>query len=250
MAMGLSYDGLEAEVCAELSDLVYELPYRIRSRIGGIVEGALIVLRTIPHRNFRILVAANDDAVYFVFRGTVFKSLRSWQANLAFARKIWMNGKVHGGFLGLLNRANTVYKPILARRDNREKRIYFTGHSQGGAVAFLAAMDNTRSLGTSRDWVNYTFGQPRTGNKQFCRISETRLGERCSRIANSRDLVVGVPFVWQGYDHIRDFLHDGGGGTMSRRRQNAGAGWPLVTASVKDHDMANYLKSAKKNSWR
>lgn len=246
MAPTFAYDGKEALTCARLSELVYELPYRIRLQIGGIVRNAQVTyFRTIPHRNSRILVATSNTTVYVVFRGTVFRSLRSWQANLSTNRKNWMNGKVHGGFLGVLNHAKPFFKPILAQRSNRTKEIYFTGHSQGGAVSFLAAMDNCRLILTSRLAKNYTFGQPRAGDRQFCRSAETRLGGNCSRIANRRDLVVGVPLVVQGYDHIRDFFHYNASGKIVRRRQSMWGGW--FHTSLKDHSMANYLAFAKKN---
>ncbi|SRR6266699_2948245 len=237
--------GQEALTCAGLSELIYELPYQIRLRIGGIVGNAQLAVRTIPHRNSRILVVASNTTVYVVFRGTVFGSLRSWQANLATNRKNWMNGKVHRGFLGVLKHAKPFFKPILAQRSNHTKEIYFTGHSQGGAVAFLAAMDNSRPIATSRLAKSYTFGQPRAGNRQFCRSAETRLGGSCSRIANGRDVVVGVPLVWQGYGHTRDFLHYNASGTIVRRRQSTGGGW--FHASIRDHSMANYRAFARKN---
>ncbi len=245
MASTYAYDGQEALTCARLSELVYKLPYQIRLRIGEVVENAQVAIRTIPHRNSRILVATSHSTVYVVFRGTVSGSLRSWQANLTTNRKNWMTGKVHGGFLEVLNHAKHFFKPILAQRSNRTKEIYFTGHSQGGAVAFLAAMDNTRLILTSRLAESYTFGQPRAGNRHFCRSAETRLGGSCSRLANGRDLVVGVPPVWQGYGHIRDFLHYNASGTIVRRRQSTGSGW--FHASVSDHSIAKYRAFARKN---
>lgn len=241
----MAYVGQEAFTCAALSELVYRMPYQIRLGIGTIVRNAQVTFRTISHRNSRVLVAVSNRTVYIVFRGTVFKSLRSWQANLSTNRMNWMNGKVHGGFLRVLNQAIPFFRPILAQSSNRSKDIYFTGHSQGGAVAFLAAMDNSRPISTSRLFKNYTFGQPRAGNAYFCRSAETRLGTGCSRVANRRDLVVGVPLVWQGYDHIRDFLYYDANGTIVRRRQRTRAGW--FHASIRDHSIANYRGFAQKN---
>jgi len=241
----MAYIGREALTCAELSELVYELPYRIRSRIGKIVGNAQVTVRTIPSKNSRILVAIGSTAIYVVFRGTVFKGLRSWQTNLATNRKNWMSGKVHGGFLGVLNLARPFFRPILAQCSNHMKDVYFTGHSQGGAVAFLAAIDNSRPISTSRISRNYTFGQPRAGNNQFCRSAEIRLRGSCSRVVNGRDLVVGLPIVLQGYGHFREYLHYGANGKITRRRQNMGSGW--FHANINDHFMANYRALALKN---
>lgn len=244
----MACSGKQALTCAGLSDLAYRGPHQIRrqiKRIAGIIGIATVAIRTIPHRNSRILVVTDSSAIYVVFRGTVMTSWPSWKANLTVTRTRWMNGKVHKGFLGLLNQARSFFKPKLAQISSRGKPIYFTGHSQGGAVAFLAAMDNIRLAITSRKAENFTFGQPRTGNKHFCRNAETRLRGNCHRIVNGRDLVVGVPFVLQGYDHIRDYLHYGVNQTIIRRRQAPGAGW--LSASVKDHSIANYLNAAQKN---
>jgi triacylglycerol lipase len=241
----MAYVGKEALTCAELSELVYQMPYQIRLRISAIVANAQVTFRTIPNRNSRVLVAVSNTTIYVVFRGTVFSSLRSWQANLSTNRRNWMNGKVHGGFLGILNYAIPFFRPILAQPGNRAKEIYFTGHSQGGAVAFLAAMDNSRPISTSRFFKSYTFGQPRTANAYFCRSAEARMGSSCSRVANRRDVVVGVPLVWQGYDHIRDFLHYDSIGVVFRRRQATRAGW--FHASIGDHSVTKYVSSAQKN---
>jgi len=243
----LSYDGQTALICAQLSDLAYKLPYQIRLRTNGIVGKAIIAIKTIQHGNLRVLTITTNTSVYIVFRGTDFSNKKSRQANILFLKKNWMKGKVHRGFLGLLDHAKIFYKPKVKQQINQTKNIYFTGHSQGGAVAFLAAMDNTRPASTAISATNYTFGQPRTGDKQFCRNAESRLGGDCLRITNNCDIVVGLPMVWQGYDHIRDYLHYNSRGALSRRHQRAGARWWNGFPSGKDHRMKNYLEASRKN---
>lgn len=171
-------------------------------------------------------------------------SVKSWMVNLSTLRRRWFGGKVHRGFSGVLTRAKPFFGPKLAGAGARPKEIYFTGHSQGGAVAFLAAMDGTRPGRSARFAMTYSFGQPRAGNARFCRQAERRLAGRCRRIVNKNDVVVGVPLVVQGYDHVRDYLHYDRNGSVARRRQ--GAGWWGFSAS--DHSMTGYLKIANKNS--
>ncbi|MDE2259240.1 MAG: hypothetical protein KGK17_02815, partial [Betaproteobacteria bacterium] len=104
---------------------------------------------------------------------------------------------------------------------------------------------NKRFNPTALTTKSYTFGQPRTGNKQFCRIAEIRLGRNHSRVVNRGDIVVGVPFVRQGFDHVRDFLQYDDRGVVIRRQQKEGAGWFHV--NIPDHFMKNYSASADKN---
>jgi len=170
-------------------------------------------------------------------------SWRSVYANLKVLRKIWRFGKVHRGFLGLLIVAKPFYLSNLQAHGGTQKDIFFTGHSQGGAVAFLAAMDNVQRGASYQGINNYTFGQPRTGDKSFCRRAELHLGSRCIRITNRRDIFVGLPLVSQGYDHTRDFFNYNSNGKITRKLQSAGAGWHGYSFTA--HRMVKYLGVAR-----
>ncbi|KAL2916242.1 hypothetical protein HK105_204333 [Polyrhizophydium stewartii] len=76
--------------------------------------------------------------------------------------------KVHGGFqeiyLGVRNTVQTAITDALDK--NPGFSVNFVGHSLGGALACLAAVDYLSLHGTSNaaNTFVYTYGQPRTGN--------------------------------------------------------------------------------------
>ncbi len=243
-----AYAGGAVNVSAQLCALCYELPYLIRARIGGLLQVTALSIRTFRNGNSRVVVVVTDDAVYVVIRGTVFTSLKSWMVNLDFGKKQWMNGKVHAGFLQMHVQAKSFYMPIIRRQSSRDKQVLFLGHSQGGAIAYLSAVDRMR-LGRVRQPVeNVTFGQPRTGDRAFSRLAEKRTGGACTRVTNSRDIVVGLPSVIQGYDHFRFSFHYESGGNVVRRLQAPGAGWFNPMPSISNHSMKRYAARAQLNS--
>ncbi|PTB37041.1 uncharacterized protein TrAFT101_007109 [Trichoderma asperellum] len=81
------------------------------------------------------------------------------------------NCTVHMGFLESWRSAREAVLPELkALRDKYPSRpIQLVGHSLGGAVACLAALELKVSLGWD-DVTVTTFGEPRTGNAQFARF--------------------------------------------------------------------------------
>jgi predicted lipase len=244
-----SYFGGIADICAQLSNLAYDNPSKLRAGFQLALGPTKVVLsiRTIQKDDFRVLVASSDDAIFVVFRGTVIKSWRSARSDLKVSRMGLMNGLVHRGFGALMLRTKPFYKRRVKRADNGKKSLYFTGHSLGGAVAFLAAMDHVFHGEPLQVRQTYTFGQPRAGNRQLCRNAETALQGRCVRIVNRSDLFVGQPAVLSGYDHIRDFFQYNRRGEVHRRRQFAGQGMPFNPLAIRHHFMKKYLKTARLN---
>lgn len=82
-------------------------------------------------RNFVYVVFTTSQFVVIAVRGTV--SLRDWGINLNALRS---RGKRRGYHLGFLREAESAVGP-LTERIEPGKRVYFTGHSLGGAVASI-----------------------------------------------------------------------------------------------------------------
>ena len=78
------------------------------------------------------------------------------------------NCTVHMGFLASWRSARKVVLPPLkaAREKHPSYPVHLVGHSLGGAVAALAALELRLSLGWEDVFVT-TFGEPRVGNRQF-----------------------------------------------------------------------------------
>ncbi|KAK3192690.1 hypothetical protein K4F52_001044 [Lecanicillium sp. MT-2017a] len=80
-------------------------------------------------------------------------------------RRVCTNCTVHSGFFGAWESAkDTVIAQLLElRREHPDLPVHLVGHSLGGAVACLAALELKTSLGWDNVVVT-TFGEPRVGN--------------------------------------------------------------------------------------
>ncbi|WP_294351802.1 lipase family protein [uncultured Clostridium sp.] len=115
-------------------------------------------------------VGLSDIGIIVSFRGTKCDSpteLKDWINNIKVKQVDFAPyGKVHKGFLGAVkNIQEEIIKKIkeLLNEDNSRK-LYITGHSKGGAMAFLmACMAETVGLTP----LVVTFGAPRVGDKEF-----------------------------------------------------------------------------------
>jgi predicted lipase len=105
------------------------------------------------------------------FRGS--KTLMNWILNLEFAHTDspfaeCLNCYVHRGFLDDYN--SVAVQVFVAVNQIREKygakRVLVTGHSLGGVLATLAAID-LKLHDSFSDVSLITFGEPRLGNAQF-----------------------------------------------------------------------------------
>ena len=78
-------------------------------------------------------------------------------------------------------------------------KIYITGHSLGGALAILCALEFSQQLLMPELVV--TFGQPRVGNAAFRDLYNAALLNRTFRVINQNDIVPRTPGALLGYRH-------------------------------------------------
>ncbi len=140
-------------------------------------------------------IADHGDYILVAFRGT--ESKKDFASNALFyqeeapsylgAKGAWM----HSGMKGIYNHMRPTIRKILADFDGMHKPIYLTGHSLGGALSLIAALD----LVNSAAQVNsvYTFGQPKIGNRALVRKVKDVIGERFFRISTESDITSRVP---------------------------------------------------------
>jgi triacylglycerol lipase len=122
------------------------------------------------------------------FRGTEPDQSSDIFDDARFALVPWddTGASVHAGFLDALNRVWPLLAPQLeALAPGR--RIWFTGHSLGAALATLAAARFAHSAGVC------TLGSPRVGNRAFASAFAARFGGRARRYVADTDVVTHVP---------------------------------------------------------
>ncbi|KAA8498137.1 Lipase [Porphyridium purpureum] len=166
-------------------------------------------------------------AFIVAFRGTA--NLRNWISNLQCThdKVAFLEGKasdgalVHSGFACLYASVRDAIMDASVRFRNKLDgvlpfhqelaaswaedpskynpfRILVTGHSLGGALATLFALDLKVSCGIDSEV--YTFGQPRVGNKAFARFYNSEVPQTF-RIINDWDVVPHLPLRKAGFHH-------------------------------------------------
>jgi hypothetical protein len=80
--------------------------------------------------------------------------------------------------------------------ESSNKTIVFCGHSLGGAIATLASV-----YFANKYWVHcYTFGSPRVGNMEFCKLFESSVTDHM-RVVTSNDPVPMIPISFR-FNHV------------------------------------------------
>jgi predicted lipase len=103
--------------------------------------------------------------------------------------------------------------------------IEITGHSLGGALATIAAMDlESGNHVPDRNHIMprkvdvksvYTFGSPRVGDGVFAEIYAERLGFKTYRLTHGRDVVPSVPSTLLGFRHVPTEVYEDRNGNIT-----------------------------------
>ena len=160
---------------------------------------AMRELNKIGFKNYKFLendgaqchIFSDEENIVVAFRGTEPSEMSDVKADLlAFKRKSKTEGKVHMGFKMELRKLWSDIEALLHR--NKQKQLWITGHSLGGAMATLCA-----SRLEEKNPKLYTYGSPRVGGKEFCQGMDVPHW----RFVNNNDVVTKVPFWFMGYHH-------------------------------------------------
>nr|WP_188540824.1 lipase family protein [Paenibacillus segetis] len=140
---------------------------------------------------FGFILQSQQDII-IAFRGT--SSTTNWISNVLASQKRFKYIKVdcltHRGFTGIYSSARS---EIISRLStlSSDKTLYVTGHSLGGALATLCAIDIAANT-TFNSPNLFTYGSPRVGDPDFANAFKKYI---CNsyRIANPFDVVPHAP---------------------------------------------------------
>ncbi|AAU90766.1 lipase family protein [Methylococcus capsulatus str. Bath] len=85
--------------------------------------------------------------------------------HLGLDKEVELPGRVHAGFLSELKAVQAKVIDVLSKNGGKDKPLYLTGHSQGGAEATLATV--ALLAGGFKVAATYTFAAPRAGDRTF-----------------------------------------------------------------------------------
>ena len=212
------WNSMDAQRLPAVLDLVrcaavaYETPEQIARSIPQLGFPAHAVVR---NGSAKGVVMIDGAEAVIAFEGTNgLDDIGDWFANIDTSPDSVAEGVVHGGFLDHYNR---VADQVLKVLDNHAvSHVWVTGHSLGGAMAVLCAVDLERR-GTVTVRGVMTFGQPLLLVPDSARVVNEKLWGRHMRFINEADVVPcvapgfrgGGSFVW-----IRDGKLTFGGPTM------------------------------------
>lgn len=126
--------------------------------------------------------------------------------------EVQLAGRVHNGFLKELRAIQEKVIAELEKNGGKDRPLYITGHSQGGAEAALATSAFLK--GGFDVKATYTFAAPRSGNKA---VADAISGIPIYRIEFGNDIVPHVPTTYLSHqilkfaesERVAQFIIDG-----------------------------------------
>lgn len=183
-----------AKLCKE----VYKEPNEI---IHSVIDLAHIFI-SVASTDLQCYIFYNENIIYVCFRGT--SSFKDSIINLEINQSTFFNNnvKIHNGFLKQYLSCRELLQYHLQRIISdfpHIKTIVSCGHSLGGALATIAAIDLSM-------WFNmltikyFSIGSPRVGNKAFVKLFTEKIKEPY-RLVNQSDPIQYVPMS-KKYNHV------------------------------------------------
>lgn len=237
--------------CAHLSNEVYRaFNDRLRFSLRPALKPKLFDIRR-TDTQVAVLEDPDTRCGYIVFRGS--NADRDWLTNLDFSR--WnavtdavlddkqldypevygeskSGAKMHTGFTRAYLAVRSEIHGVV--RKSPMTRWVMTGHSLGGALAKLCAVDLQYNFSPKITVEMYGFGAPRVGNKAFAESYNRRVPNSW-RFVNGNDVVSGLPRRWQAYYHVDQ-----------RIRLGTRLTWRIFSGSLQDHRIDRYIAALTK----
>ena len=158
------------------------------------VNAGLPEVKLFEANSTQCFVASNNKFAIAAFRGSEARLregdtdprhiIADWMTDLDFLPETWdQGGMVHRGFKKALQDVWPDLEDYMSNLQNKNRKIWMTGHSLGAALATLAAdrYGNVQGL--------YTYGSPRVGDQDF----KEDFNVNAYRFVNNSDIVTKVP---------------------------------------------------------
>ncbi len=151
------------------------------------------LLETFDSDGTQAILVSNDKFIVLAFRGTEadpknpMGSLKDIKADVkANITQCETGGNIHTGFKDAFDTVKKDIQNVLNDETLKDKPLFITGHSLGGALATIAAKKLSHEGGIA---ACYTFGSPRVGNDKW--ISDIK--NPIYRVVNAADCVTMLP---------------------------------------------------------
>jgi triacylglycerol lipase len=213
---GVAFDIEKARVLAWAAQLAYEVdkPDKVTKiftqwewKSLGTFSGSL--LSHLPMGGTKGFAASVDSNMVIAFAGTEPNNPLDWIKDFSII-------PTHEGVTtGFEAGWESVQQQIAGAVRGTLGKVFFAGHSLGGALAVVAAKQLTKDLGIDRVAGVYTIGMPRPGNVAYADDYNQLLGDRTFRLVHGEDVVPRVPPGSAGYRHIGHVLFCEHGGTFA-----------------------------------
>ena len=142
---------------------------------------------------------SNDVDIVIAFRGTEPNEWNDIKADMDASKALAETvGHVHRGFKKEVDDLwPSLQEMLVGNKQNLGKKLWFTGHSLGGAMASICAGRCLLSHIDTQPEQVHTFGSPRVGTKRY--INHAKIDYY--RWVNNNDIVTRSPPAWLGYRH-------------------------------------------------
>jgi hypothetical protein len=228
--------------------------------------------------NTQAYVGCNDTAIVVAFRGsespTNFDGLKDWLLTNASNFLILPEGEIgtdfaaagvgarfHKGFLMALNAIwAPLYAEVDARMQEKERLLWVTGHSLGGALALVAAWRFQRNFLSVHQVI--TFGAPMIGNAAAAEAFHREFPNKIFRCVDHADFVPKLPTISLAANDYGHCQMEMGLGALAAESADSALGylkslgsktvdgilnatliddiWKGFTSRIEAHLMANY----------
>jgi hypothetical protein len=225
----------------------------------------------ITANNTEVYVGQTETDIVLAFRGsespTSIDGLKDWLVTNADNLLVLPEGSIgtdfaaagvgarfHKGFMGALADIwSSLNSAVNAAYEAKERRVWVTGHSLGGALALLAPWRLQRNFVPIHRVV--TFGAPMIGNAAAAAAFEKEFPGKIYRYVDKDDLVTKLPtmsLTANAYGHCPTEVLLGAQAAAAAELVASGAGgawdaaaveavWGQLTSRITHHFMANYL---------